>query len=54
MTWLKHTSLCRKSRRLQLSHNTLITILGVDLNKFPNQPQPIIIPQTTLAYCKHL
>ena len=29
-TWLKYASLCRNSGRLQLSHKTLVTILGKD------------------------
>ena len=53
-TWLKYDSLCRKSHRLQLSHKTLVTILGVDPSESPDQPLPVTIPQATFAYCKHL
>ena len=53
-TWLKYASLCRKSNRLQLSHKTLVTILGVDPSLNPDQPLPFTLPQATFAYCKHL
>ena len=53
-TWLKYASLCRKSNRLQLSHKTLVTILGVDPSLNPDQPLPFSLPQATFAYCKHL
>lgn len=53
-TWLKFASLCRKSGRLQLSHQTLVSILGCDPSKTPDQPLPSHHPQATLAYCKHL
>ena len=53
-TWLKYASLCRKSNRLQLSHKTLVTILGADPSTNPDHPLPVTTPQATFAYCKHL
>lgn len=53
-TWLKFASLCRKSGRLQLSHKTLVSILGTDPAKAPDAKLPTHHPQATLAYCKHL
>ena len=53
-TWLKFASLCRKSGRLQLSHKTLVSILGTDPSKHIDTNLPTHHPQATLAYCKHL
>eukprot|EP00095_Tigriopus_kingsejongensis_P005635 maker-scaffold420_size176246-snap-gene-0.24 protein:Tk05635 transcript:maker-scaffold420_size176246-snap-gene-0.24-mRNA-1 annotation:"target of rapamycin" len=53
-TWLKYASLCRKSGRLQLSHRTLVTILGTDPSTNLDRALPTHHPQATFAYCKHI
>ncbi len=53
-TWLKYASLCRKSGRLQLSHRTLVSILGKDPSDNLESALPTVHPQATFAYCKHL
>nr|WBK62802.1 target of rapamycin [Sogatella furcifera] len=53
-TWLKYASLCRKSFRLNLSHKTLVMLLGMDPSQNPDKPLPTNYPQVTFAYTKHL
>ena len=53
-TWLKYANLCRKSKRLQMSHKALVTIIGCDPSITPDLPLPTKIPQPTFFYCKHL
>ncbi|XP_032242839.2 serine/threonine-protein kinase mTOR [Nematostella vectensis] len=53
-SWLKYSSLCRKSGRLALSHKTLVMLLGSDPSKHPDLPLPTTYPQVTFAYMKHL
>ena len=53
-TWLKYASLCRSSGRLQLSHRTLVDILGIDPSSSLGHPLPTTHPQATFSYCKHL
>lgn len=53
-TWLKYASLCRKSGSLQLSHKTLVMLLGTDPSKNPTDPLPCSQPQVTYAYSKHM
>ncbi|XP_055916701.1 serine/threonine-protein kinase Tor [Eupeodes corollae] len=53
-TWLKYASLCRKSGSLQLSHKTLVMLLGSDPSKNPSDPLPFNQPQVTYAYAKHM
>ena len=53
-SWLKYSSLCRKSGRLALSHKTLVTLLGTDPSKQADQPLPTTYPQVTFAYMKHM
>ncbi|RZF43401.1 hypothetical protein LSTR_LSTR001662 [Laodelphax striatellus] len=53
-TWLKYASLCRKSFRLNLSHKTLVMLLGMDPSQNPDKPLPTNHPQVTFAYTKHL
>jgi len=53
-TWLKYASLCRKSKRLALSHKTLVMLLGTDPSKNPDQPIPATYPEVTFAYIKHM
>nr|WIM49540.1 HIF1a pathway protein [Daphnia magna] len=53
-TWLKYSSLCRKSGRLALSHKTLVTLLGTDPSLNPDHPLPTLHPHVTYAYSKHL
>eukprot|EP00795_Rhopilema_esculentum_P000207 gene207-9842_t len=53
-TWLKYASLCRKSKRLALSHKTLVMLLGVDPSKSPDMPIPATYPEVTFAYIKHM
>ncbi|XP_075220340.1 serine/threonine-protein kinase Tor [Lycorma delicatula] len=53
-TWLKYASLCQKSFRLNLSHKTLVMLLGMDPSQHPDQPLPTNHPQVTFAYTKHL
>jgi len=54
MSWLKYSSLCRKSGRLALSHKTLVMLLGTDPSKQADQPLPTTYPQVTFAYMKHM
>ncbi|XP_015759867.1 PREDICTED: serine/threonine-protein kinase mTOR-like [Acropora digitifera] len=54
MSWLKYSSLCRKSGRLALSHKTLVMLLGTDPSKQTDQPLPTTYPQVTFAYMKHM
>lgn len=54
MSWLKYSSLCRKSGRLALSHKTLVVLLGTDPSKQADQPLPTTYPQVTFAYMKHM
>lgn len=53
-SWLKYSSLCRKSGRLALSHKTLVMLLGSDPSKHADQPLPTTYPQVTFAYMKHM
>ncbi|XP_060595349.1 serine/threonine-protein kinase mTOR-like [Ruditapes philippinarum] len=53
-TWLKYSSLCRKSGRLALSHKTLVMLLGMDPSKQPDQQIPTVNPKITFAYLKHM
>ena len=53
-SWLKYSSLCRKSGRLALSHKTLVMLLGTDPSKQADQPLPTTYPQVTFAYMKHM
>ncbi|CAH1772250.1 unnamed protein product [Owenia fusiformis] len=53
-TWLKYSSLCRKSGRLALSHNTLVMLLGMDPQQEPDTPIPTTNPHITFAYTKHM
>ena len=53
-TWLKYASLCRNAGRLQLSHKTLVTILGKDPLDNLEVPLPTQHPQATFAFTKHL
>nr|QGN03465.1 target of rapamycin [Ixodes ricinus] len=53
-TWLKFSSLCRRSGRLAQSHRTLVTLLGSDPSSNPNQPLPTTYPAVTFAYIKHM
>ncbi|RMX59040.1 hypothetical protein pdam_00009963 [Pocillopora damicornis] len=53
-SWLKYSSLCRKSGRLALSHKTLVMLLGTDPSKQVDQPLPTTYPQVTFAYMKHM
>ena len=53
-SWLKYSSLCRKSGRLALSHKTLVMLLGNDPSKQADQPLPTTYPQVTFAYMKHM
>lgn len=53
-SFLKYSSLCRKSGRLALSHKTLVMLLGTDPSKQPDQPLPTTYPQVTFAYMKHM
>ena len=53
-SWLKYSSLCRKSGRLALSHKTLVMLLGSDPSKNTDQPLPTTYPQVTFAYMKHM
>ncbi|XP_023161122.1 serine/threonine-protein kinase Tor [Drosophila hydei] len=53
-TWLKYASLCRKSGSLNLSHKTLVMLLGTDPALSPDDPLPYNQPQVTYAYTKYL
>ena len=53
-SWLKYSSLCRRSGRLALSHKTLVMLLGNDPSKQPDQLLPTTYPQVTFAYMKHM
>ncbi|XP_044740220.1 serine/threonine-protein kinase Tor [Chrysoperla carnea] len=53
-TWLKYASLCRKSGSLNLSHKTLVMLMGIDPSLNPDEPLPNTQPRVTLAYSKHL
>ena len=53
-SWLKYSSLCRKSGHLALSHKTLVMLLGSDPSKTPDQPLPTTYPQVTFAYMKYM
>ncbi|XP_071144772.1 serine/threonine-protein kinase mTOR-like isoform X1 [Mytilus edulis] len=53
-TWLKYSSLCRKSGRLALSHKTLVMLLGTDPTKNTDQPIPTVSPEVTFTYMKHM
>eukprot|EP00794_Sanderia_malayensis_P007416 gene7416-8236_t len=53
-TWLKYSSLCRKSKRMALSHKTLVMLLEVDPQKNPDMPLPSTYPEVTFAYIKHM
>lgn len=37
-----------------LSHKTLVMLLGTDPSKNPDKTVPVVHPQVTLAYMKHL
>jgi FKBP12-rapamycin complex-associated protein len=51
-TWLKFSSLCRKSGRLALSLRVLTNLLGCDPNETSHLPTNY--PQVTYSYLKHL
>ena len=53
-SWLKYSSLCRKTGRLALSHKTLVMLLGTDPSKQSDQPLPTTYPQVTFPYMKHM
>lgn len=53
-SWLKFSSLCRKSGHLALSHNTLVMLLDKDPSKSPHDPLPTTYPQVTFAYMKYM
>ncbi|XP_029434781.1 serine/threonine-protein kinase mTOR isoform X2 [Rhinatrema bivittatum] len=53
-TWLKYASLCGKSGRLALAHKTLVLLLGVDPSRQLDHPLPMVHPQVTYAYMKHM
>ena len=58
-TWLKFSSLCRKSGRLSLSLKLLTNLLGLNIHHHHQytDPSPKLLsnsPQVTFAYCKHL
>lgn len=53
-SWLKYSSLCRKSGRLALSHKTLVMLLGTDPSKQADQPLPTTYPQVTFTYMEHM
>ena len=53
-SWLKHSSLCRKSGHLALSHKTLVMLLDKDPSKNPDEPLPTTYPQVTFAYMKYM
>ncbi|XP_071805479.1 serine/threonine-protein kinase mTOR-like isoform X2 [Asterias amurensis] len=57
-TWLKYASLCRKTGRMQLSHKTLVMLLGVDPKSVPDTPFETLTtvkhPRVVFAYLKHM
>ena len=53
-SWLKYSSLCRKSGHLALSHKTLVMLLDKDPSKNPDEPLPTTYPQVTFAYMKYM
>ena len=53
-TWLKYSSLCRKSGRLALSHKMLVALLQHDPSTNADHPLPTANPHVTYAYTKHL
>ncbi|KAK0063750.1 serine/threonine-protein kinase mTOR-like isoform X1 [Biomphalaria pfeifferi] len=53
-TWLKFASLCRKNDRVGLSQKTLVTLLGTDPSKNPDNFIPTTHPKVTFAYMKHM
>jgi FKBP12-rapamycin complex-associated protein len=53
-TWIKYASLCRRSGRLNLSHNTLVLLLGTDPSRHPDQLIPTTYPSVTFSYIKHM
>lgn len=53
-TWLKFSSLCRKSGRLNLSHKVLVSLLGSDPVLDPDASLPMDYPQVTFSFLKHL
>ncbi|CAG9812455.1 unnamed protein product [Phaedon cochleariae] len=53
-TWLKYAALCRKSGSVQLSHKTLVRLLGYDPEEDPESALPADSPHVTFAYTKHL
>ncbi|CAG9112203.1 unnamed protein product [Plutella xylostella] len=54
ITWLKFSSLCRKSGALGQAHKVLITILGNDPSNNPDLVLSIHEPRVTLTYTKNL
>ena len=52
--WLKFSSLCRKSGRINLARKTLTTLLGTDPSKIPSAPIPTTVPRVAFAYIKHM
>ncbi|XP_038044243.1 serine/threonine-protein kinase mTOR-like [Patiria miniata] len=57
-TWLKYASLCRKTGRMQLSHKTLVMLLGVDPKSIQDTPFEALAtvkhPRVVFAYLKHM
>eukprot|EP00163_Fabomonas_tropica_P020651 TRINITY_DN36542_c0_g1_i1.p1 TRINITY_DN36542_c0_g1~~TRINITY_DN36542_c0_g1_i1.p1 ORF type:complete len:924 (+),score=262.11 TRINITY_DN36542_c0_g1_i1:217-2772(+) len=52
-TWLKFVTLCRKSDRLPLAHQTLVTILGQDPDPEADTPLEGVDPRANFAYMKY-
>ena len=53
-TWLKLSSLCRKSGRIALSHKILVQILDADPAHIPEADLPSLQPAVAFAYIKQL